>query len=76
MQELSLDVQNQSRRQIRASAVSGVNRLWKSEITLRPVLKVDSDATVEARTAKADTYLNLISTNLGIKVIFSSYWRL
>jgi hypothetical protein len=76
MQELSLDVRNQSRRQIRASAVSGVNQLWKSEITLRPVLKVYSDATVEARTAKADTYLNLISTNLGIKVIFSSYWRL
>ena len=35
-----------------ASAVSGVNRLLKSEITLRPVLNADSDATVDAGTAK------------------------
>jgi hypothetical protein len=53
MQEFSLDVRNQSCRQIRASAVSGVNRLRKLEITLRPLLKADSDATVEAGTAKA-----------------------
>ena len=49
----------QSCKHTRASTVSAVIRLRKSDSTLDPVLNVDSDATVEARTANISLAIRL-----------------
>jgi hypothetical protein len=57
----------QSCRQTSASAVFGVIRLRKSDSTLFPVLKEDSDATVEAGAAKISAAIRL---NVGYSAEF------
>ena len=49
----------QSCRQTRASTVSGVIQLRKSDSTIFPMLKADSDATVEAGAAKISAAIRL-----------------
>jgi len=46
------EARNQSCKHINASTFFGVNRLLKSDIILLPILKADSDVTVDAGTAK------------------------
>ena len=46
------EARNQSCKHINASTFFGVNRLLKYDIILLPILKADSDVTVDAGTAK------------------------